>query len=273
MTKKIAGRTAIEHHEEPEIQYMASPELMDEIREWLLARGGQRTKIKPKTDHATYYDTKNFRLLREGIEYRIKEKGKLFRHDMKTPCDTHAREVVPDDNNILRRTEIKFETSKQKPRLANFFGEALLRPVQQRVYRFFEKELEAKCTSEFVKEKIDYETTCNTSRIEYSFQTGCMKALGGAVQTPPLYIVELELRDGDMAGLIEEKATMESLFMPKGLRFLEKRKLLMGMELLMPTMDEKQRHAFTDARERNTCRKAGRVMEQADFAAILPAAA
>lgn len=120
--------TKIEVVEEPEIQYAASPELFEEIRAWLMNRGG--VPKKSSQDHAVYYDTPNMRLLREGIEYRIKQKGNQFRHDMKTPCDTKTREVIPDANDILWRNEIKFKTPATKPSLAAFFDQAILKPVQ-----------------------------------------------------------------------------------------------------------------------------------------------
>ena len=241
--------TKVDVVDEPEIQYAATPELMDEIKLWLEERGGD--KKKAERDSAVYYDTRNFRLLREGIEYRIKEKGDGYRHDMKTPADTHNREVVPDENNIVRRKEIKFKTDAEKPTLKAFFGQAILAPVVDRVYRFFEKELMAKFRSSFFKEKYDYDTSCERSRVEYSFQTGHMMTADGARKTDLLHIVELELREGLEEGLLEEKAELERVFLPKGLEPLQDRKVILGFELLVPDMDAKQRHAYEDAKKRN----------------------
>ena len=241
--------TKVEVVPEPEIQYVATPELFAEIEQWLMDRGGLEKKAE--RDSAIYYDTKNFRLLREGIEYRIKEKGKLFRHDMKTPHDTHMREVVPDANGILHRNEMKFKTRRVKPSLKAFFGQALLDPVKDRVWRFFDKELEAKFRSSFFKKKVDHETDCQRSRVEYSFQTGHMETVDGARKTKLLYILELELREGMDEGLLEEKAELERIFVPKGLKLLTDRKVMLGFQLLVPEMSEKQHHAYLDAKLRN----------------------
>ena len=249
MTLPSKAITKIEIVEEPEIQYAATAELFEEINTWLMARGG--VEKKSERDSAIYYDTENFRLLREGIEYRIKEKGDQYRHDMKTPRDTHTREVVPDDNGILWRNEIKFKTKTKKPSLKTFFDQTLLDPVRDRVFQFFDKELKAKFRSSFFKRKVDHETDCKRSRVEYSFQMGHMETPDGDHKTKLLYILELELREGLSEGLLEEKAELERLFFPKGLRLLPERKIMLGFELISPGMNAKQRHAFEDARKRN----------------------
>ena len=248
-TIKAKPVTKIDICTEPEIQYLANADLFADVQQWLMERGG--IEKKSERDSAVYYDTKNFRLLREGIEYRVKEKGKQFRHDMKTPCDTHVREVVPDANDILWRKELKFKTDAEKPNLMAFNALALLQPVRDRVFRFFDKELEAKVRSSFFKHKVDHETDCRRARVEYSFQTGNMESADGRRKTKLLHILELELREGMDEGLLEEKAELERLFKPKGLVLLPDRKLLMGFELIKPDMDAKQRHAYEDAKKRN----------------------
>lgn len=242
--------TKIEIVDEPEIQYAATSELFDEIRIWLAERGA--VPKKSERDSALYFDTNNFRLLREGIEYRIKEKGGQFRHDMKTPADTNQREVRPDENNILHRKEMKFKTPAEAPSLKAFFGQSLLEPVVGRVFRFFDKELEQKFRSSFFKEKTDIDTKCGDARVEYSFQTGHMETPDGKKKSKLLHILELELREGMEEGLLKEKAELERIFVPKGLKLLEMRKVMLGFELLEPTMTEKQRHAYHDAKSRNT---------------------
>lgn len=249
MAKPAKPVTKVEVVEEPEIQYMATADLFVEIQQWLKDRGG--VEKKSERDSAVYYDTKNYRLLREGIEYRIKEKGNQFRHDMKTPRDTHNREVVPDVNDILWRNEIKFKTKAEKPSLKAFFGQALLEPVRDRVFRFFDKELTPICRSSFFKHKVDHETDCKRSRVEYSFQTGHMETADSSRKTKLLHILELELREGLSEGLLEEKAELERLFVPKGLKLLSDRKIMLGFELAVPDMDAKQLHAYEDAKKRN----------------------
>lgn len=250
MTKDLRRKnTKIEVVDEPEIQYAASAKLFEEIQSWLSARGG--VDKKSERDSAIYYDTTNFRLLREGIEYRVKEKGSGFRHDMKTPLDTHDRAVVPDANDILWRKEMKFKTSTNKPSLAAFFGQTILEPVRERVIDFFDKRLEPKFRSSFFKHKVDYETGCGASRVEYSFQTGHMETPDGTQKGKLLYILELELRDGDEKGLLDEKRELERVFGPKGLRLLPDRKIMLGFELLVPSMSKEQLRSYEDAKDRN----------------------
>ncbi len=260
MTKAHPPRIKIEECEEPEIQYLATPELFEEIHQWLEARGGH--KKKSESDSATYYDTRNYRLLREGIEYRVKNKGAFLRHDMKLPLNTTERQVLPDSNDILWRNELKFKTGNAKPSLMAFWGQALLEPVRQRLKKnFFEKELTAQFTSRFFKEKFDHETACKRSRVEFSFQTGHMETVGGARRTATLHILELELREGMMEGLLEEKVALEAEFGPKGLQLLPTRKVLMGFALMEDSMTPKQLASFRDAKIRNTRAYAAAVEE------------
>lgn len=247
-----APRFKIEQCEEPEIQYAASPELFDEIRAWLASRGATAKKADgPEQESAVYYDTKNYRLLREGGECRSKDKGDCFRHDMKLPLDTRQRETVPDANDILWRNELKVKSSEAKPRLAEFWGAALLAPIHQRVHRLFDKELVPQFRTRFSKEKINQLSDEEGAKIEYSFQTGHMETLDGARRTPTLHILELELRKGNLAGLLEEKAALEAAFGDR-LQLLPERKVMLGFALLEPDMSDKQRRNFTDARYRNS---------------------
>lgn len=250
MTKLTKRKnTKIDVVDEPEIQYAANAKLFREIQAWLSERGG--VDKKSERDSAVYYDTTNFRLLREGIEYRVKEKGDKFRHDMKTPMDTHNRAVVPDSNDILWRKEMKFKTSKNAPSLAAFFGQTILDPVHERVIDFFDKRLEPKFRSSFFKHKVDYETACGSARVEYSFQTGHMETPDGCHKGKLLYILELELRDGDEEGLLAEKRELERAFGHKGLALLPERKIMLGFELLVPTMSKEQLRSYEDAKQRN----------------------
>src|SRR5689334_16169971 len=108
---QINPPVAMEVVDEGETQYKANAQLFEQIKSWLVDRGG--SVKKSCTDGAIYYDTKNLKLLREGAEYRVKVKdrpnGTSYRHDMKIPQDARAREVVPDEHDILRRKEIKFK--------------------------------------------------------------------------------------------------------------------------------------------------------------------
>jgi len=239
--------------EEPEIQYEATPALFDEIENWLKERGGFHRKTQE--DQSDYFDTRNFRLLREGIEYRIKAKkndNKIrYDHDMKTPRTTKLREVQPDENHILWRNEIKIKGAEKVPCLGLLFGQAVLKPLARRVYKLFDKELEHKFTAIFEKRKIDIDTVCGHGRVEYSFQRGFMQTPDASSKTQEYFILELELRDGTSQSLLEEKIALEEVFFKKGLAFLPERKVILGMALLEPTMTNKQKHAFWDARNRN----------------------
>lgn len=251
MAKKLPIQmTRVETCPEPEIQYQANEGLFTEVRAWLLGRWAVHKKSE--TDMAVYCDTKKFRLLEEGIEYRIKEKGNKWRHDMKTPADTHDRAVVPDENGILHRNELKFRSGVIEPSLANFFGQAILRPVQARVHDFFDKKLEEKFRTRFSKDKYDQDTACGLARVEYSFQTGHMETMDGNRRTETLRILELELREGDMKGLLAEKEALEEKFSPRGLVLLPERKVIIGLALLEPDMSPEQLRRFKDIRSRNS---------------------
>lgn len=259
-TKKQKPLTKIEVCEEPEIQFLIpNAELGESIKEWLIDRGALDKKAV--RDSAVYWDTEKFDLLAEGLEYRIKEKGDQFRHDMKAPLDTHGREVIPDEHDILWRNEFKFKTKNAKPSLAAFFGQALLEPVIERVRDFFDKKLKPVFRSSFFKHKYDIDVApdhdSGHSRIEYSFQTGHMEKMRGDGKTPLLRILELELRDGDQAALLAEKAAVQAKFGPKGLVLLPERKILLGFSLLEPGMTRVQRRVYEDVLSRSLPEEAG----------------
>ncbi len=243
----VRKRIKIDINEEPEIQYVATPKLFAEIEKWLEKRGG--VLKREQEDDAVYFDTKNYRLLREGIEYRIKPKGDSFKHDLKTPLDTHNREVAPDADEIVWRNELRFKANA-RPSLSVFWDQAILQPVRERVERFFDKELLPQFRAHFKKRKMDIDTA--DAEVEYSFQTGRMRTIDGKNQTPLMRILELELRHGDVEGLIAEKKALEKAFLSKGLVILDRRKVIMGFELISPDMDAKQRCILQDVLARNS---------------------
>ena len=250
MAKKLPIKmTRIETCEEPEIQYHASEALFTDLRAWLVDQGAVHKKRE--TDMAVYCDTRNFRLAREGIEYRIKERGDKWRHDMKTPVDTHCREVVPDEHGILHRNELKFKSGVITPSLANFFGQAILRPVQARVHDLFDKKLEEKFRTNIEKDKWDLDTPCGTARVECSFQTGYLETMDGT-RRKQIKIFEMELREGHMDGLLSTKQRIEKRFGPEGLIILPERKVIMGLALHEPDMTDEQKRKFADVRRRNS---------------------
>jgi hypothetical protein len=224
---------------------------MAEVIEWVKARGGLHKKTAE--DHVTYWDTHNFRLSREAIEYRVKGNGPYYRHDMKTPMDTRNRSVTRDEHDVLWRKEHKYKTRARTPALAMFFGAAALRPVAERVKKFFGKTLEMKCDAMLTKAKYDIEAgeADRHGRIEYSFQTGNMFAKHGKLKSRDLYIVELERREGAIDALHAEYEAVMAAFAHKGLKLLEKRKVFIGFDLHVPDMDERQKAAYCKACVRN----------------------
>jgi len=256
MSKKDKIQNKVEVCEEPEIQFLIlNPDLTKEIEVWLRDRGGQPKKNKrgeivdPKIDSCIYLDSEDLDLLNEGCEYRIKEKGKKFRHDLKTPHNTEDRMVVRDENDIVWRLEFKFEDKKPKPRLTPYFGQALLGPVAERSrHRFFDMDLMPQFRAPFFKSKfdidVDIEDDEEGARVEYSFQEGHIETMSGSRRTRHLKILELERRDGDVEGLLLERAAVKAEFERKGLMLLPKRKLLMGFELLLPDMTSAQRSVY-----------------------------
>lgn len=232
--------------EEPEIQYTANENLFEQMEDWVKAKNA---KLRKKSeDDAVYYDTKNNRLIREGIECRMKPKGSEWRVDLKVPLDTSERDAVPDENGILWRSELKCRTPINEPRLADFEGQDILEPVRGRVTRLFQKQLLPKFRMVFQKNK--YIRRVGDSEIEYAFQRGHIENMQGDQKTDELLIVELELRQGREEDLLTAKKELEAEFMHQGLAFLERRKVVMGFDLIREGMDDKAGKKYDKLNER-----------------------
>lgn len=244
----------IEQVPEPEIQFLIpSQDVEAKIEAWLIERGA--LEKKQVRDSAIYFDTDDFAFLNDGVEYRIKEKGNHFNHDMKTPSDTNFREVVPDANGILHRIELKVKSETSLPLLKALFGHAILKPFLDRNRDILDKIVAPMFRASFFKHKYDLEAedpqAKTYARVEYSFQTGHMESLDGTRKTPLLHILELELRDGDEEGLIAERQAVVKEFAAMGLVPLAQRKVLLGFGLLSPTMTEAQKAVYADVCRRN----------------------
>jgi inorganic triphosphatase YgiF len=236
---------------EPEIQYRVPRELLPQIEAWLMERGGQAKVVE---DFTTYYDTKNYRLFREGIEYRGREQeDHSYRYDMKTPVDTKKdRIVVPDKDGILRRREMKFRTDSAQPSLGYFFGQTALKPVQSRVKKLFDKLLEPKFHTVFEKKKIDCFVSEDTGqgKIEYTLKKGHFENIARDRKSEEVCIVELEDKGASPEALLAAKAEIEAAFAEKGLERLEERTVMMGFAFVEEEMTEKAADRYHKALER-----------------------
>lgn len=225
---------------EPEIQFRSNEALSQDIENWLKDRG-LTFKERPARD-VTYYDTPKFRLLREGLECRSKNRKGPPRHDMKVPRDlenTHA--MKPDENGILWRLEIEASDVGPVPVLSDFRDATVLAPVAGRVPDFFKKNLEPKIIACFASRMALEER--DGEEVEYKLDRGYIRsARNPDVRTNEIFIVEIELKSGgktedaDPAPLLAAITEMESVFQPQGLVRLDRRKLIIGLDLIENVM-------------------------------------
>lgn len=239
--------------QEPEIQFDGqSAERLQEVENWILAQGGKATKTAK--EDSPYFDTRNNRLIREGMECRLKIKDGVHRTDLKTPLNTEDRVVVPDHMGVIWRHEICMEASKEGSTLCQLAGLSILQPVQKRVSRIFEKPLHVKFRAQLSKRKFERKIGQGNEKgvIEYSLQRGRMATPDGKRKSEELFIVEIELRNPKKAG--SEKALKQAIDEFKEafseLELLKDRKVLIGFKLIEPDMELKARSKFRKMLER-----------------------
>ena len=231
---------------EPEIQFDAlSLENLADIKSWLIEAGGYVTK-ENRVEDSPYFDTKNNRLIREGIECRLKRKKGIWRTDLKTSVKTTDRVVLPDEYGVVWRNELCSFTTGEQPFMEEFAAMEALKPVQNRVSRIFEKQLIEKFRARLSKTKIERKISGGV--IEYSLQHGHMITPDGTRQSDPLHILEIELRDGDDDALYTAISEFRNAF--PTLNLLEKRKVMIGFELITPDMTLKAQRKFEKLQSR-----------------------
>jgi inorganic triphosphatase YgiF len=234
---------------EPEIQYDAvSKEGLDRLERWILSKGGKQKKVVH--EDSPYFDTKNNRLIREGMECRLKQKGGVYRTDLKTPLDTRKRSVEPDHMGVIWRYEICGEALQDGLALSEFSGLSILRPVKKRVSRIFDKPLHIKFRAQLHKTKFNRKMEVDGKKgvIEYALQKGHIVTPDGKRKSEELFIVEIENKSPHPEILEAAIREFEREF--PDLKLLEDRKVLVGFKLIAPEMTEKARSKFDKLQRR-----------------------
>lgn len=225
---------------EPEAQFsVPDKKTFERIIPWLLEKGAKPDK--KQHDDCTYFDTKHFRLAREGWECRVKEKGGIWRTDIKTPIDTRDRVALPNKFGVVDRREIKAEQTKDMPSLKDFADVAALAPVAKRVKDFFDKNLEPKFRAPFTKDKYDrvFEWEGKKATIQYSLQDGHIESLDGKVRTKEMYIAEIEFRGGSRKAYLKAVKEFKDAFGESGVAIMKERKWHIGLRLIAADLSEK----------------------------------
>lgn len=228
---------------EPEIQFDGQcAKKLKEVEKWILSKGGKETKTV--VEDSPYFDTENNRLIREGMECRLKQKGGIYRTDLKTPIDTGMRSVEPDHMGVIWRNEIMGEAVSEGLVLSEFSGLSVLRPVKKRVSNIFEKPLHLKFRAQLKKRKFERTVTAGKASglIEYAIQRGHMTTPDGSRKSDELYIVEIELKKGCEKVLAKAIDEFRAAF--SDLNTLKDRKVMVGFKLIEPDMSEKARFKF-----------------------------
>jgi hypothetical protein len=220
---------------EPEIQYKAPVKLLSRIESLLTMSGGVQTSQR-MGERTYYWDTRNFKLFREGMECRGRQKGSGYRFDLKVAADTSQATAFPDENGVLWRYELKAPSTNPNPDLSVFFDQVAIPELRERLRDVYPKQVEPKFVGVYDKKKIERTVGAGNDQglIEYSLQRGYIETLDGKHRTRTMGIVDVELREGANAAHIEAKEELESIYGDKGLVMLPRRKLIMGMELIEP---------------------------------------
>lgn len=234
---------------EPEIQFDGqSAKKLKAVEKWILSKGGKETKTV--VEDSPYFDTENNRLIREGMECRLKKKGGIYRTDLKTPMDTGNRSVEPDHMGVIWRNEIMGEAVSEGLVLSEFSGLSVLRPVKKRVSNIFEKPLHLKFRAQLTKQKFERTVTSgkHSGVIEYAVQRGHMATPNGMKKSNELFIVEIELKSGSEKVLEEAIKEFRKEFADMSL--LKDRKVMVGFKLIEPDMTDKARQKFKKLQQR-----------------------
>lgn len=228
---------------EPEIQFDGvDKKTLERAKSWVVQKGAKLTKTVK--EDSPYFDTKNNRLIREGMECRLKEKDGIYRTDLKTPTDTNERSVQPDHMGIIWRIEICGEAVTDGLALSEFSGLTVLRPVKKRVSRIFNKPLHIKFRAQLEKEKFERKIEIDGKKgtIEYAFQRGHMVSPDGTRKSHELFIIEIENKSDHPE--ILEAAIREFQKEFPDLKLLEDRKVMVGFKLIAPDMEPKAKAKF-----------------------------
>ncbi|MGB4107370.1 MAG: hypothetical protein WBK55_06195 [Alphaproteobacteria bacterium] len=223
---------------EPEIQYKAPLKLIPIIEDLLISTGAKKASSR-EGEKTYYWDTKNFRLFRQGMECRGRSKNGGFRFDLKVATGSNPT-ALPDKDGILWRYELKAPSDEPRPDLKVFFDHVAVPELRERLRDVYSKEVEPKFVAIYDKTKFEREITVGgkTGLIEYSLQSGYIRTLNGRQRTRTMGIVDVELRSGANEAHLQAKTELETLS-HLGLVMLPRRKLIMGMDLIVSEQDGK----------------------------------
>lgn len=184
-----------------------------------------------------YYDTNAFRLYRMGYECRGRKFGDdEFRHDLKKPSCRSDGLIGPDKNGIFMRDEFNSVSDEREPHLRHFSKAGLddeLKDIE-------DKELVPWVKGYFTRQRTTF-IPAPGSEIEIAFENGHYQTMNNRHKSDEMWIVELELKKGTMAALVE---TANMLKQKYGLKVCVKTKGEMGLEFARHFMDSDHQVKF-----------------------------
>ncbi len=184
-----------------------------------------------------YYDTNGFKLFRMGFECRGRKiREGEYRHDMKTPYDAEDGPIGPDKNGISLRREYNRVSSATTPNLKEFSGSGLDEALED----IEDKNLKAWVKGYFTRQRVTFMPAPDTE-VEIAFENGYYQTMNNSHKSEEMWIVELELKKGSMAALVEIASKLKQQY---GLKVCVKTKGEMGFEFARQFMDPDHQSKF-----------------------------
>jgi len=193
----------------------------------------------------TYYDTKGFALYSKAFECRGRETGgKKYKYDLKTPRNIRKPDGMPDADGIFARREYSDDGTGQTPQLA-LFNKGALGAVLK---KDFEKQLLPLVHGQFRRKRFTFSPTGHPdSAVEIAFEEGHFETIDHAHKSEPLYLIELELKSGQRAALVDAAQALQNRY---GLTVYDRTKGDMGLSFAATFMDEKKQGKLAAAAAR-----------------------
>ena len=230
---------------EPEIKFIVSKETIDKVLNDV-NYGAPFIPAPIERDERVnvYYDTKDFVLFREGYECRRRNGNNegVYRDDVKAPHNLNKGPIGPDVNGIYLRREYKDNSEKKKPQLKHFFNmgvKYLTEAIGLKLHPYVK--------GFFTRKRFSFSPTgFPDSSLEIAFENGHYKTPDEAHRSDDLYVIELELKSGNVNALIKTANNLKERY---GLVPTHKTKGEMGFEFAKPYMKEKSQKSFIGALE------------------------
>jgi inorganic triphosphatase YgiF len=218
---------------EPEIKYLVNKKTMERILDDI-ERGAPFIPEPVLRDERTnfYYDTPEFELYALGFECRRRRDGSRHKFDLKTPHKLEKGPIGPDRHGVFLRREYREVSDKKSPSLKKFFnrGVKALKPV-------VDSELNPLVKGLFQRARFSFSPTGYTdSVLEAAFENGRFETIDGKNSSKTVYLIELELKSGDIRALIDAAQKMERRY---GLEQNYKTKGEMGIEFAIENSKSK----------------------------------